>query len=227
MELNFIGRGGAINFSEGGNCAFIKQGGGLILLDCCEGCAEKLVRLNVLNESVKQIYLVITHTHADHVAGLGTLIWYCNFVLNVKPVFISNSESFTHSLYTLLDVFGVDRKYYEFTQDKTILNKTIVAIKTTHTEKLECYSFVISDENEKVFYSGDTNEIELIKKMAEDDSITKIYCEVSTLPIDVHIFYDDLKKLPNKEKLYLMHFSCDNDLEIIKKDNIFKVVECV
>ena len=77
-ELNFIGIGGATNIKLGGNCCYLKDGNNLLVIDMCECATEKLERERVF-EDVKNIYIVITHTHFDHVAGLGVFVWYCNW----------------------------------------------------------------------------------------------------------------------------------------------------
>ncbi len=225
QDLKFLGIGGACNLKFGGNCAYLKDNNSLMLIDCSEGVADKLVTKNILNSEIKDFLIVITHTHADHIAGIGTLIWYCNLVLGFKPRIFCNSESFKNSITNLLDIFGVDRDYYIFTQENKakFLDVNISAIPVTHYPTLECFAIKFEDKTETVIYSGDTNDIDFIKNQAQDSQINKIYCEVSLSTYPVHIYYEDLKQIKEKDKFILMHFNKPEDYELIKAENLFKV----
>ncbi len=227
IDLKFLGTGGATNIELGNNSAYIKRDRCLLLIDASESSTEKLVSLGVLNEKLDEVVIFITHTHADHIGGLGTLIWYCNFELNIKPKIFSNSESHENTISSILTLLGVKNKHYEFTNDNYLPtpNIHIEAIKTTHTPELECYSLRIKDDEEEIFYTGDTNDIDLVKRMAKDKNISKIYCEISTDNYPAHIYYEDLKDIEEKEKFVLMHFNSMEAYKKIKNENIFNLAE--
>lgn len=205
-DLEFIGIGGAYNLELGGNCAYLKEKDTLFLIDCCEEATAKLNKKGALS-GVKEIIVAITHTHADHVSGLGTLIWYSNFILNIKPKIVKNSPTFVEHLTNLLTLLGVDSKFYEFIEPQTVnINGLKIDMqKTTHTEKLECFGIEFSDNLGKYYYSGDTNDIEKIKALLQNPQFKKVYCEASHESYGVHISYNDLKQI-NCPKLTLMHF---------------------
>ena len=205
-DLEFIGIGGAYNLELGGNCAFLKEKNTLLLIDCCEDATTKLNKKGAFN-NITEIIVAITHTHADHVAGLGTFLWYTNFILNIKPKIVSNSPTFQTHLTQLLTLLGVDSKFYEFIEPQkvNINGLTLEAQKTTHTEKLECYGIEFCDFAGKYYYSGDTNEIEKIKGLVLNPNVKKVYCEASHESYGVHISYNDLKQIKS-QKLTLMHF---------------------
>ena len=58
----------------------------------------------------------------------------------------------------------------------------------------------------KYYYTGDTNDINYIKKLNEDSNVKIIYCEVRSKASKEHIYYNDIKDL-NKNKLVLMYFN--------------------
>ena len=225
QDLNFIGIGGACNIEQGGNCAYIVDKNNLLLIDCAEGVTNALVSKKILTPNVQKILIVLTHTHADHICGIGTLIWYCNLVLKLKPTIFCNSRNFQNTVTNLLDIFGVNRKLYQFTKDNEakFLEVKIKALPVSHYKGLECFAILFEDKIDKIVYSGDTNDIDFIKKQAQNPQITKIYCEVSKNYYPVHIFYDDLKTIKEKYKFVLMHFSTFEDYLYIKKDGLFKV----
>ena len=205
-KLKFIGIGGATNVKLGGNCAYLKEGNNLLVIDMCEGATERLEKAEVFKD-VKNIYVAVTHTHFDHVAGLGVFIWYCNFNLNLKPKIIYSNFKYKFHIKKLLKLTGVDRKYVEFIKDSTfkIENLTLNMQPTSHTPKLQCFGIMFEDNDGKYYYTGDTNDIDYIKKLCKDKTVKRIYTEVSPETYDVHIKYDDIANL-DKEKLVLMHF---------------------
>lgn len=221
-KFNFLGVGGATNIKLGGNSCYYKEKDNLIIIDTCESATEKLLNNNAFNK-VNNIYIIITHTHYDHVAGLGVLIWYSNFYLNIKPKLVYSDFKYQRHLKKLLKLNGVDLKYIEFIKDTScnVNNLKFKMLPTNHTKKLQCHGIMFDDGIDKIYYSGDTKDIDFIKKLVEDNSIKIIYTEVATESYDVHIKYDDIKDL-NKEKLVLMHFDTCELYKRAKKDG-FKV----
>lgn len=213
-KLSFIGIGGSTNIELGGNCCYLKDKDNLLVIDMCEGATEKLEKANALKD-VKNIYIVITHTHFDHVAGLGVFIWYCNFNLNISPKIIYSDFKYLHTLKKLLKLTGIDNKFFKLVKDSSFkINDLKLNIqRTTHTPKLQCFGIMFQDKSGKYYYTGDTNDINYIKKLCEDESIKTIYTEVSEETYNVHIKYDDIIDL-DKEKLVLMHF---DTMELYKK----------
>lgn len=210
-DLRFIGIGGAYALGLGGNCAYLKDDKTLFLIDCCEDATIKLKENNAFND-VKEIVITITHTHADHCAGLGTLIWYSNFLLNIKPKIISNSNSFELHLRELLKLLGVQEKFFEFINPLNVIidNCKIEMVPTTHTPILESFGIMFTDNEGKYYYTGDTNDFENVKTLIENNLIKKIYCETSWKSYNAHLEYENLKEI-KCEKLVLMHFE-DIDL---------------
>ena len=105
-KLKFIGVGGAMNLELGGNCCYLKDGDNLLVIDACEDATKKLVEEDAF-KGVKNIYIAITHTHYDHVAGLGILIWYANFVYKIKPTIIYKTFRYKCNLKKLLKNYHI------------------------------------------------------------------------------------------------------------------------
>lgn len=219
-KLNFIGIGGATNIKLGGNSSYLKEKDNLLIIDLCEGATEKLDEVGAL-EDVKNIYIAITHTHFDHIAGLGVFIWYSNFYLNIKPKIIYSDLDYLKNLKDILKLTGVDENYVEFIKDSSFkMNDLTLAMQPTiHTPNLQCYGIMFKDELGKYYYTGDTLDINYIKELCNDETIKRIYTEVATETYGVHIKYDDIKTLNNKEKIVLMHFDTEDLYECAIKDN--------
>lgn len=217
-KLTFIGIGGATNIELGGNSCYLKDGNNLLILDMCESATLKLKKEGVFY-GIENIYIVITHTHFDHVAGLGVFIWYCKFCLNITPKIIYSKYSYKCHIKKLLKLTGVNQKYVSFIKDnKFKINDLKLNLrKTTHTRKLKCFGIMFEDNNGKYYYTGDTNDIKYIEEIYKDEMVKKIYIEVSTKAYDSHIKYDDILKL-DKKKLILMHFDTIKLYNRAKKD---------
>ena len=217
-KLNFIGIGGATNVELGGNCCYLKDGSNLLIIDMCESATEKLLKEGAF-KNIKNIYVVITHTHFDHVAGLGVFVWYCNFNLNIRPKIIYSNFKYKYHIKKILKLTGVSKKYVEFIKDSSFkMNNLKLSMQlTTHTSKLQCFGIMFQDKQGKYYYTGDTNDIDYITKLCEDKTVKKIYTEVSTKSHDSHIAYDALVNL-KKEKLVLMHFDTIELYNKAKKD---------
>ena len=224
-KLNFVGIGGALAIELGGNCCFIKNNDNLLIIDACEDATKKLLAAGAF-DNVKNIYIAITHTHYDHIAGLGVLIWYSSFNLNIVPQIIYNDEKYKETISELLKITGVNDKLFSFVLEDTLnFDFSINMQPTTHSPSLQCFGILFEDEFGKYYYTGDTNDIDYVRKLANDSSVKTIYCEVSEETYDVHIKYDDILDL-DKGKLVLMHFNTSSLYERAKQDG-FSVAKLV
>ena len=73
--LNFIGTGSAFNTELGNTSAFVKKNNSLLLIDCGGTVFHRFQELNIF-EGLENLYIIITHTHPDHVGSLGEVIFY-------------------------------------------------------------------------------------------------------------------------------------------------------
>lgn len=216
MELNFIGIGGAFNVELGSNCAYIKENNKILFIDFGLDTLEKVIRHKLIND-VEEIYVLITHTHGDHVGGLPTFIQYAYLGFKKEVKIVKNSDSFTKTLKTLLDLTAVSSSFYKFINIQDLpFSFNAELRKTTHTPLLECYSVIFSENDGKTLYTSDSNDIEYLKEKINDKEFKKIYTEVGETP-SVHTDYNELKKL-DKSKLILMHIESMKLYEEILKE---------
>jgi len=82
--FNFIGVGSAFNTKLGNTSAFIRKQDSMILVDCGGTVFHRLMELKLL-EGLKQLNIVITHTHPDHVGSLGDVIFFAHYALKIVP----------------------------------------------------------------------------------------------------------------------------------------------
>lgn len=75
--IKFLGNGSAFNEELGNNSAFIKDEklNKLLLIDCGSSVFGSLLKAGILN-GVKEVNVLITHLHPDHVGSLGDLFFF-------------------------------------------------------------------------------------------------------------------------------------------------------
>lgn len=83
MEIKFLGIGSAWNINEDNTSAFIIKDKKMILIDCGESIARKIIKNNILDD-IKELYILISHTHSDHIGSLGTLLFYSKYNKKIK-----------------------------------------------------------------------------------------------------------------------------------------------
>ncbi|MBL4931978.1 MBL fold metallo-hydrolase [Clostridium paridis] len=231
--LNFIGVGSTFNTRLGNNSAFIKKDSSLILIDCGGTVFHRLQELNLL-QGIKNLYFIITHTHPDHIGSLGDTIFYSNYILKHKPIVYFPDKDF---LGGILDGLGVEEKMYYINDSKKIIidvrefgKVEIEFIKTTHSNKLPSFGFIMSINGETFYYSGDSNDIEnkIIDKLKRGE-IQKVYQDTSGLNYEGngHLYINKLIEIIPKEfrnKVYCMHLDGHVSEEEIKNSG-FNVVK--
>lgn len=204
-RLAFIGIGGAINLELGGTSCFIKENGSLLVINACEGATKKLLEARAF-DGINNVYIAITHTHFDHIAGLGVLIWYCRIQLKITPHIIFENEAHRQTLGELFRLTGIRNNQCNFIPEDSLgFSFSVEMTPTSHSSDLQCYGIMFEDESGKYYYSGDTSDIEQIRNLCDNPAVRAIYCEVSP-NLDEHISYDDIQEL-DKSKLILMHFT--------------------
>lgn len=234
MELNFLGRGSAFNVLEGSNSAYIIEGNSMLLIDCGETVYERLNMYNLLDE-IDNVYVLVTHTHSDHIGSIGTLANYYYLSLDKRIHIVLDYESkIKEDIKTLLRIFGLEEHMYyietpDFLDGKFSAFKKIRYQEITHCPQLISYAIRFDTIDGEIFYTGDTNDINVLKSLLERiDEISRIYIDTNTSSLPVHLNVDLLAKtVPEnlREKIYCMHFNSDECINKAKNYgfNIIKV----
>lgn len=213
--LNFIGIGSAFNTKLGNTSAFLKNGNNIILIDCGGQVFSKLKEKKLL-DNLEKISIILTHTHSDHIGSLGELIAYSYFMLKIKVRIIYPDKKVIE---TILNLMGINRDFYNL-EDNTEVNLDdalakkcrIKFLKTSHVNTIPCFAFIMKYQNEKYYYSGDSNIIsEEILAMFKNNIIDFIYQDTCGLDYEknVHLSMSKLEKLIPKElrsRVYCIHY---------------------
>lgn len=235
MELLFLGRGSAFNFSEGNTSAYFIDKNELFLIDCGESIFERIMENKIL-DNINNINIMITHTHSDHVGSIGSLIMYCYYVIKKKVnIIISKDCLYKDDLIKLIRIFGCTNEMYSIIDEKELENKyelfsNIRFIKTNHVSQIPSYGIIFDTSNGLIYYSGDTSDLNNIEKIiSSNEIIDKIYIDTTSTNTknNVHVYIEDLNNLiPDylKNKIYCMHINDEKCIKIAKKYG-FNVVE--
>ena len=215
MKLKFIGTGSAFNTKLGNTSAYIKENNTLLLIDCGELTFDRIISLNLLSD-VSEVHIAVTHTHPDHIGSLGSLIFYCYFIKNIKPTFHAVNSDFIE----LLEIMGVTEKHCEFDNcainqfaEIENLNIQLLFILNKHVRELTSFGILLLNivTKENAYYSGDSYEIpKSILYGLECGELNCLYQDTCKADYDgnVHLSLGKLVELiPEglRGKIFIMH----------------------
>lgn len=223
MKLNFIGNGSAWNVDLNNTSAFTKMNNQMLLIDCGETIAREIIRLELLNE-IENLYILITHTHSDHIGSLGTLLFYSRYQKRINNYLILPSDiDYIENIKSYLRISDIGSEVQfacqQYLKEELGLTK-FEFLKATHVSSMPCYCFVFQDDDGLIYYSGDNSNIEYIKEYLKyPDAI--IYTEISNNPrlVNEHLYFDTLVKntsLEDRKKIYLMHMDQNSNEGLYK-----------
>lgn len=171
IKLNFLGIGSGLNKDYGNTSSYFVDGDTFILIDCGNDVFYKLLD----NEdfcNAGRYYVIVTHFHTDHIGSIGSLLPYLK--CRKKPVTVY--YPLKEDILSLFDVLGIGESLCSFAYGEALKINGHITVKpaeVAHDPLLHCFSYVLSDEDGRIFYSGDCAEL-------PSDIITEINSRVFT-----------------------------------------------
>lgn len=144
----------------------------------------------------KEVNVIITHMHTDHVGSLGTLIEWMYYVKGVRVNVLTTNELETDIL-NYLEIVGIEYRMfnvYVTSDDKDYITKNnieVIFAETEHVPQLITYSItLIRNKTDMIIYSGDTTE----KFESGNDLLFLHYdwCMVNYKNLELHGLYLDV-----------------------------------
>lgn len=253
QTLKFLGRGSMFNIKEGSNSAYWKDYSNttMILIDC--GCTtfQRIESLNIL-DGVKELVILITHSHSDHIGSLSDLLFYCKFVKpNINVQVLSHSMTMP-AIKMYLDSTGtldairnsnihlriIPYEASVLSDEHKLCNITFVPDKShslTVDESIIYGCGIILEFPDKViYYSGDTQRIPYKSLMGLHFDEIYVDCAVRTNSpgstskyphYTLYDMYNDMRYNSfDLSCIYAMHLDCDGVINECKQFGI-KIVE--
>ena len=221
MMLKFLGRGSA--FTDEHNSAYFVRNDELVLIDCP---MSTFMRLNDRNLAIfDHVYVLVTHTHGDHVGGIGMLIDLLEFSVKTPITIVAPSKEVEADLFYLISrIEGCSSSWYDLISVEDLEKDWFVcSIPTTHTEELrgKCFGYCLNIDGKNVVYTGDTNTLIPFEKYLQKD--TYFYCEMSAYKSPVHLYctdmVDKIKELVDSGiHVYLMHMDDESRILQVMED---------
>lgn len=222
--LKFIGRGSAFNFKEGNTSAYTIRNNELILFDCGESVFKEIITRNILDNSIKNVHIFITHLHSDHSGSLSGLIFYCYFILKKIPIVYFKNKILIKNF---LNIQSVPTKCYNIIEIKDyvdIKDVSIKAIEVLHDKNMESYGYLLSfkNSNNKIFYSGDSCDITFYTKHDILKENIICYQDVCLLdyPGNIHLNINklcDYVDITSRKNIYCMHIDSDELINVAEE----------
>jgi ribonuclease BN (tRNA processing enzyme) len=181
MELTFLGMGSAFNPAMRNSNAYFVSDKRFYLVDCGETTFGKIWDLPALADC-DEVVVLVTHLHADHVGSLGSLISYTHYIARKRIAVVHPLDTVVQ----LLDLLGIDRTCYNFVKivsgavTRIDDRVSVKALEVEHVPDMTCFSYVIQEDSECVYFSGDAKSIppEIVRGL-EDGSISHAYQDTS------------------------------------------------
>lgn len=229
MTLKFLGRDSGFG-NEHTSAFFYTEGKDMVVIDCPVSTFQKL-RKKTLRDH--QIYVFITHTHGDHIGGLGLFVQHVFFNLHQTVTIVAPSLEVASDIQTVLTIEGNETEWYKLitVNDLPASNRFALCIPTEHSPQLKgkCYGYVFTIYGKSVVYTGDTSTLKPFEPYFEH--CDELYVDTSVHYGMIHLKLEDaledfIRLTKNGTKVFLMHLDdVDAAKKIVADFNNINVVE--
>lgn len=209
MALKFFGRGSGFA-DEHTSAYFTTENKEMVIIDCPVSTFQKLKHSDLMN--YEKFYILVTHTHGDHIGGLGLFVQYAFFTLKKPVTIIAPSAKVADDILTLLTIEGNEPSWYELVTVEKFkeTNWFGESILTKHSPQLEnkCFGYHLIVDGKNIVYTSDTSTLVPFMPYLTEGSI--LYVDTSVYYGMIHLkledALDDFIALNKRDiKVYLMH----------------------
>ena len=222
MDIHFVGTGGAFDYQYGNSSALVDCNSERYLIDCGHDVYSRLREKDAIDPID---FILITHFHADHVGSLSTFILHHHFFVKGKQLKILYPEKhFKDTLYNYLS-FSLQKpeKYIVFIPMDNRPELDFVNTFGKHVPGMQTYSYIFRENNQMIFYSGDTGDGDPTFEYLEENALpqTRVFHDITfDRQNGSHTFYKELA--PNLDTYNIYGYHCnptlnpeDNDVPLV------------
>lgn len=224
MQIKFLGTGGAFDYEYGNSAAWIELHGVNILVDCGHQ-VYSLLREKGLMDQID--YILITHTHDDHVGSLCSVLLHQHFFYESPrkvSVLTPNAEFGEHLDRYIRFAIPRAEKYVHYAPLSEVPGIQAIDTFGLHVRDMPSFGYRFEDESEIIYFSGDLGHAGIIFEKASADLDTKpmrIFHELTFEQMDnVHTYYKDLYPFASQFDILGYHV----DPRTAREDNIIPLV---
>jgi len=180
-KIKFLGSGDALG--SGGrmqSCLLVEGAAGQFLIDCGPSVMIALKKFHIDPALIELI--IISHLHGDHFGGIPFFILDGQFSSRTQPLLLAGPPGLKDRTTAAMEILfpGLAQtkqkfpiKFIEFSKEKEELWKgiKIIPYEVAHASGAPAYALRIEGEGKILAYSGDTEWVEALEKVARDADI--------------------------------------------------------
>jgi len=177
--MKFLGRGAG--FSDLHTSAYFTTRQNFVVIDCPSSAFIQLKKMDF--SSYKNIYVLVTHTHGDHIGSLGLFLQFTYWVLKKKILIVAPSKEVEADICTVLTIEGNETDWYNIcTANQVNEDFLFQPILTSHSPQLKgkCFGYELNVNGVHYVYTGDTSTLEPFIPLLKRDSV---------LCVDTSVYY--------------------------------------
>lgn len=222
MTLNFLGRDSGFGTNHT-SAFFFTESNDIVIIDCPISTFQKLRKTDLTGH--EHIYVIITHTHGDHIGGLGLFVQHVFFNLHKAVTIVAPSKKVASDIQTVLTIEGNETAWYELITADFLSEKEwfVSCVLTEHSPQLagKCFGYVFVISGKSVIYTGDTSTLKPFEPYFE--MCNELYVDTSVYYGMIHLKLEDaipdfIRLTQRGTDVFLMHLDDANAAEKIISD---------
>ncbi len=188
MKLVVLGSASGMPVAHRGSSSYwLQREGGVILLDCGDGCARNILAASC--DPLEIDAVAITHMHSDHWTGIGLLVQMYHQLKRKKPLAVAAPAAGIKVIKAALEAsymweerigFPIEWVTWRAGERTDIAGFSITPHPNTHLSgylsglamhplaSLESYSLVVEADGKRGIYSGDIGSLSDLEKLLKE-----------------------------------------------------------